>query len=87
MGNGLLTLIHKDAKYQDFFSKDEIVIYKNFNDLVRKIKFYINNDKKRKLIANSGRKKYLKEFNSEKISKYIILKSMNMNLNEKFLWD
>ena len=87
MGNGLLTLIHQDAKYQDFFSKDEIVIYKNFNDLVRKIKFYINNDKKRKLIANNGRKKYLKEFNSEKISKYIILKSMNMNLNEKFLWD
>ena len=39
MGNGLLTLIHQDAKYQDFFSKDEIVIYKNFNDLVRRLNF------------------------------------------------
>ena len=51
-----LTLIHKNVKYQDFFNNKEIVIYKNFNDLVRKIKYFIENDKERKLIANKLQK-------------------------------
>ena len=81
------TLIHENVKYQDFFNKDEIVTYKNLNDLVKKIKYFIENSKERKLIANNGKKKYLKEFNSEKVSKYIISKTMNIRSREKFLWD
>ena len=87
MGNGLLTLIHENVQYQDFFKNDEIVTYKNFNDLVKKIKFFINNDNLRKKIANNGRRKYLREFSSEKISKYIVTKSMNINIKDKFLWE
>ena len=87
MGNGLLTLIHENVQYQDFFKKDEIVTYKNFDDLVKKIKFFINNDNLRKKIANNGRRKYLREFSSEKISKYIVTKSMNINIKDKFLWE
>ena len=86
MGNGLMTLIHEDVKYSDFFSKKEIVTYKNLKDLTSKIKYYLKNDKKRKLIAKNGKKKYLKEFNSEKISKFIILKTLNIKSNDKFLW-
>ena len=87
MANGLMTLIHEDTKYSDFFNKDEIVTYKNLNDLINKIKYYIKNDKKRKFIASNGKKKYLKEFNSEKISKYIILKTFNIKSKEKFIWE
>ncbi len=86
MGNGLLTLIHEDVHYSHFFSKNEIVTYKNFDDLVRKIKFFIKNDKKRKFIANNGKKKYLSEFSSEKISKFIILNTLKIKSKEKFLW-
>ena len=86
MGNGLMTLIHEDVKYSDFFSKKEIVTYKNLKDLTSKIKYYLKNDKKRKLIAKNGKKKYLKEFNSEKISKFIILKTLNIKSKDKFLW-
>ena len=86
MGNGLLTLIHKDTKYNDFFTSDEIVTYKNFKDLVQKIKYFKNNDRLRKAIANKGRKKYLKEFSSEKISKFIISKTFNMKTKDNFLW-
>ena len=87
MGNGLMTLIHEDTKYSDFFNKNEIVTYKNLKDLINKIKYYVKNDKKRKFIANEGKKKYLKEFNSEKISKYMILKTFNIKSKEKFIWD
>ena len=87
MANGLMTLIHEDTKYSDFFNKNEIVTYKNLNDLINKIKYYVKNDKKRKFIANNGKKKYLKEFSSEKVSKYIILKTLNIKSKDKFIWD
>jgi len=82
-----MTLIHEDTKYSYFFNKNEIVTYKNLKDLINKIKYYVKNDKKRKFIANEGKKKYLKEFNSEKISKYMILKTFNIKSKEKFIWD
>tara|TARA_B100001057_G_scaffold86398_1_gene82314 strand:- start:2527 stop:4635 length:2109 start_codon:yes stop_codon:yes gene_type:complete len=86
MGNGLMTLIHEDVKYSDFFNKDEIVTYKNTKDLVDKIKYYVKNDNERRRIANKGKKKYLKEFKSEKVSKFIILKTLNIKSKDKFLW-
>ena len=42
MGNGLLTFIHKDYHYSDFFTDKEIVTYKNYNDLVKKILYFKN---------------------------------------------
>ena len=87
MANGLMTLIHEDTKYSDFFNKNEIVTYKNLNDLINKIKYYVKNDKKRKFIANNGKKKYLKEFSSEKVSKYILLKTLNIKSKDRFIWD
>ena len=86
MGNGLLTLIHEETKYSDFFNKDEIVTYKNFKDLTHKIKYFIRNDKKRRFIANNGKKKYLQFFSSEKVAKFIILKTLNIKSKDKFIW-
>ena len=87
MGNGLMTFIHENTKYSDFFNRNEIVTYKNLKDLINKIRYYLKNDKKRKFIANNGKKKYLKEFNSEKVSKFIIFKTFNVKSKEKFIWD
>ena len=86
MANGLLTMIHKDVKYSDFFNKDEIVTYDNFQDLINKIKYFIKNEKERKFIASNGKKKYLKEFTSEKVSKFIIQKTFNIKSRDKFIW-
>ena len=54
------------------FNKNEIILYKNINDLTDKINFYKKNDQLRKKIASAGRKKYFKLFNELKITKYII---------------
>jgi spore maturation protein CgeB len=87
MGNGLLTLIDEKTSYSDFFTSREIVIYKNFNDLVEKINKYKRNDKERRSIAYNGKKKYLKYFNSSLVAKYIINKTFQINNKDKFLWD
>ena len=72
MGNGLLTFIDEKVQMNDFFTKNEIIFYKNINDLSDKIKFYSNNDKIRKNIAKKGKEKYFKLFNETKISKYFV---------------
>ena len=86
MGNGLLTLVDEKVCLTDFFTKKEIVTYKNYSDLIEKIKKYLRDDKERKSIAKNGKTKYLKHFNSEKVAKFIINKTLNINEKEKFLW-
>ena len=44
IGNGLLTFIHKDTMYQDFFTKDEMIFYSDVSDLSEKIKKYKRDD-------------------------------------------
>ena len=79
MGNGLLTFIDEKVQMSDFFNKNEIIFYKNINDLADKIKFYSKNDKNRIKIARNGKKKYFKLFNETKITKYFIDISLGNN--------
>tara|TARA_B100001057_G_scaffold244255_1_gene244559 strand:- start:1422 stop:3536 length:2115 start_codon:yes stop_codon:yes gene_type:complete len=72
IGNGLLTFIDKKTQINDFFGKDEVVLYENIDDLSQKIKFYKDNTEIRKKIAANGKKKYFKLFNELKVTKYII---------------
>ena len=72
MGNGLLTFIDEKVMMNDFFKKNELIFYKNINDLSDKIKFYSRNDRLRKKIAQNGKKKYFKLFNEKRITKHMI---------------
>ena len=83
MGNGLLTFIDEKVQMRDFFNSNEIVFYKNINDLADKIKFYSKNDKIRQKIAKKGKIKYFKLFNETKIAKYFIDISLG---NKNFLF-
>ena len=76
MGNGLLTFVDKKTQLNDMFSKNEIVMYENVNDLTNKINFYKKNDHLRSKIAAAGRKKYFKLFNELRTTKYIVDKSL-----------
>ena len=60
IGNGLLVMIDKKTKFNDFFNKDEVVTYKDINDLSKKIEKFSNDDKLRQRVAKKGRNKYFK---------------------------
>ena len=85
MGNGLLTFIDKQTKYDDFFKNDEMVFYNNIDDLSEKIKKYSKDLKNMKKIAKKGYFKYHKYFNSTLVAKYIIDKTIGNN--SSFYWD
>ena len=72
LGNGLLTFVDIKTQFKDFFRDDEIIFYKNIDDLASKINFYSKNDKLRKKIAKKGKAKYFKFFDGNRIAKYIV---------------
>ena len=86
LGNGLLTFIHENYKYQDFFTKNEIVTFKNISDLNKKILFYKNNKKLLKKIASNGYKKAHRIFNNKLISDFIVKKTFGHNIINKYVW-
>ena len=80
VGNGLLTFIDKKTYLSDFFTNDEIVFYKNLSDLSYKLNKYKKDKKKGKKIARLGKIKYLKYFNSDIVSEYILSKSFDFKV-------
>ena len=87
VGNGLLTFIDKNTFLNDFFSSKEIVFYKNIDDLSYKLNKYKKDKKAGKRIARKGRQKYHKYFNSDLVSQFIISKTLDLKLDNKFIWD
>ena len=86
IGNGLLTLIDEKTHYRDFFTDKEMVFYKNIDDLAEKIIKY-KNGKDSKKIAEKGKKKYTKYFNSNLVADFIITKTLGKISKNKFIWN
>ena len=86
IGNGLLTFVDEGTQYRDFFNDNEMIFYKGVNDLSEKISKYCVDDKLRKKIAQNGKKKYLKFFNSTLVSRFIIEKTFDIKNKNNYLW-
>ena len=86
IGNGLLVFVDEKTKFNNFLNKNEIITYKNINDLAKKIIKFNKNDKLRRKIARKGREKYHKYFNSKIIAEYIINKTFSIKTN-KYFWE
>ncbi len=87
IGNGLVTLIDEKTQYNDFFNKNEMVFYKNIEDLSEKIIKISADEKLRKKIGRKGKEKYLKYFNSTLVAKFIIEKTLGLKINKNnYLW-
>jgi len=87
MGNGLLTFVDNDTNLRDFFSDNEIIFYKNIEDLSYKLTKYKRDKSKRKIIAKNGKKKYFKYLNSTIIADYIINKTLDKKTSRNYIWE
>ena len=86
VGNGLVCLIDEKTQYRDFFEDNEMVFYKNVSDLSEKILKISRDEKLRKSIARNGKNKYMKYFNSNIVSKYIVERTMENKISKDYLW-
>ena len=64
-----------------------MVFYRNTSDLSEKILKLSSDDKMRKKIGKKGKEKYMKYFNSDLVSKYIIDKTLGVTSKDRFLWE
>ena len=87
IGNGLLTFIDKKTGLERIISSKCAVFYKDFNDLIKKIRKFKQNDRNRIKIAKNGRHHYHKYFNSSLVADFIIKKTFNINYSKKFHWE
>jgi spore maturation protein CgeB len=82
-----MTFIDIKTQLNDFFDDDEVVFYKNIDDLSEKLNYFRENDSSRKKIARKGQEKYFRYFNSNLIANYIIEKTFNFKSKQRYLWE
>ena len=76
IGNGIYTFIDEKTKFSDFFDNDEMGFYTSIEDLGSKIEKMLRNPNKIDHYAKQGKKRYFELFNSKKITKEIIDKTI-----------
>ena len=77
IGNGINTIIDEKTKFNDFFNENEVGFYKNYNDLGKKVEFFLKNPKKIDEYSKNGKNKYFKLFNNIRLTKRIIDKTFS----------
>jgi len=82
-----MTFIDIKTQLNDFFDDDEVVFYKNVDDLSEKLNYFRENDSSRKKIARKGQEKYFRCFNSKLVANYIIEKTFNFKFKQNYLWE
>ena len=87
IGNGLVCLIDEKTQYRNFFNSNEMIFYKNIDNLSEQIIRISKDEKLRKKIGKNGKIKYMKYFNSNLVAQYIINKTLDINKNNDYLWE
>ena len=86
IGNGILTFINEKVKFQELFSEDEMVFYKDVNDLITKINDIKNDISKINRISKNGKKRYFEIFNNLIVSDSIISKTLDVSPKYDYAW-
>ena len=87
MGSGLLTLTTRDNKLEELFEENkEIVYFSSKEELLEKVVYFKKHDDERKKIARQGWEKSHSCFNEILVTKYIIERTFDMPLSEKYAW-
>lgn len=86
MGNGILALIHDSSSISELVGAEHAVFFKDQEDLRNKIIELHADDARRKAIAAKGRSHYIKHFNSQRVSQYIVERTLGLPLSEDYIW-
>ena len=87
LGNGLLTFIHENTHFGNFLKSNQVIFYKNFEDLSYKINKYKKDDKSRRRIAKNGKDAYFKNFNSSLVAQYIVDRTFDNDSKNRYIWE
>ena len=87
MGNGILPFIDEKIYYQDFFNNDEIITYKNVDDLLIKLEKIISNNKELIRRSKNAKKSYFSYFENTIVADSIINSIYDTPKKYKYIWN
>ena len=87
VGNGMPTFVDERLCFSDFFTKEELLFYKNEKDIIDQINNLLKNPKQIYQIGKKGKKKYFELFNNSIISDFIISKTFKIKGKYKYIWE
>ena len=87
LGNGLLTFVWDKGDMRRLLNDDHVAFFKDEDELVRKAIEFKNDDAKRQAIASSGRAFYHEHFSAEKVTRYMVEKTLRQPLSFDCAWD
>ena len=87
IGNGILTFINDKVKFQNLFSNNEMVFYKDEKDLINKINYLKNDIHTINKISKNGKRRYFEIFNNLIVSDSIISKTLNVSPKYNYAWE
>lgn len=85
--NGIFTMSPCIPNYELLFDKNEVIYFDDFDDFERKLRFYLQNDDKRREIAKNGYIKAHKSFNSTRVAKYMLESIFGCSNSKKYEWE
>ena len=86
IGNGILTFIDEKVQFQKLFNSDELITYKNENDLIEKILELKDNLDKINKISKKGKDKYFKIFNNSIVADSITSECLETTPIYNYVW-
>ena len=86
IGNGILTFIDEKVQFQKLFNSDELITYKNENDLIEKILDLKDDLEKINKISKKGKDKYFKIFNNSIVADSITSVALETSPKYNYVW-
>ena len=86
IGNGSFVLNEEINNYNKIFNKKELVNFKNAQDLIQKINYYLDNKSLRYRISKKSYIKYHNHINFKKFINYVFDIINNKNIKNKYIW-
>lgn len=86
MANGILTFTPRVPNFKILFSEDEVVYFDDFDDLEKKVNYYLQNDDERIKIAKKGWEKVHQSYNATRITQFMLELIYNLEFSENYEW-
>ena len=87
LGNGLLTFIWDKGDMRRLFNDEQVVFFKDLDELSRQIKMFHADDEQRQRIAKNGYYHYHENFSAQRTIQYMIETTFNLPHSHDYIWD
>jgi len=85
-GNGLLVFTIRYSSLSELYGSDAVVEVEGADDFIDKLRYYIENESARQLVARTGYELGHREFNERLVSQYMIEATMGLPFSHTYRW-